>query len=154
MEPIIIWLTFAYKCEEALEFYKTCFLGEITTMHKTKRGHNINSDGNIRHLILYSEFVSQEICFIASDRIAFESATTVSFNNSMLVISFDEFSRFNSVLKNLSQQGTIHKWVNFKSPGAAMVIITDRFDISWILKCTNNGTSQIFDSGVPAYNKL
>lgn len=125
-----IHLTFHGNCEEALQFYSQCFNGTIARIRRSRKSLLTGNDGQAK--VLYALFVAPSFSFIASDRtICDYAASTV--NNTKLNLSFSDPVAFGQVLDQLSARGRIHLAVQHTPHASKVVVLTDRYAISWIL---------------------
>lgn len=130
-----LYLTFSGNCEQALEFYRECFRGEILRLRKSYPA-NISQTGDSQ--VLYAEFMADGLHFSASDRILCEQPISYG-NNVLMSLLFHERDEMLHVFNALSRNGKVNIPMHETLWGTCTGMLTDSFGISWILyKDTKN----------------
>ena len=137
MSTINPYLTFNGTCEEAFNFYKSVFGGDIPYMGRYKdmppvEGKSVPpSEGEkIMHTSLP---ISKETMLMGSDSSeAFGKATTIGNNISLSVVA-DTEELAKKIFNELSAGGKITMPLNKTFWGALFGMLTDKFGIHWMV---------------------
>jgi PhnB protein len=126
------YIDFGGRCREALDFYKSCFGGEVVAL-MTYADAKIETPPQFANHVLHSEFRSEQIHFMASDGRADMPATVGS--NIMLSILFTDAAEQERVYAALAAGGNAHLPLHDAFWGARFGMLVDRFGINWMLNC-------------------
>ncbi len=133
MKTVVPYLLFGGTCREAMNYYKSCFGGEITAM-QTFAEANMNVDDPFKQHIIHAEFKAEDIYLMASDGgPAFVSALG---NNVTLNVNMDDEAEQDKIFSALAAGGKITMPLEKTFWGARYGQVTDRFGINWMLNCT------------------
>jgi PhnB protein len=127
------YITFDGTCEEALQFYKDCFGGEIIFLQyyaDTTNGDTSPANSKIMH----SEFQAEAIHLMACDRSP--EQTVHQGTNLALYLSFKTPEEQQAVFDRLSIGAIIHMPLEATFWGSRLGVITDKFGIHWMLVFT------------------
>jgi PhnB protein len=133
MKNFIIHIGFAGNCEEALNFYKECLSGAITSK-QTYGESPVPVKDDYKSKIMHAEFEFSGIKFMAADFIPDNSP--VIGNNIGLTIDFDNETEQTVVFNKLSSGGTVTMPLQDTFWNAKFGMITDKFGINWMLNYT------------------
>lgn len=138
MTKLNCYLAFNGNCEEALNFYKKIFNGEITYL--TRYGENpVNTPEEHKNKIMHSNFVSEGVNFMASDGPPdFKGSAG---GNVSLMLDFSDEKEEERVFKAFAEGGTVTTPLADVFWGAKFGMVTDRFGISWMLNFTKVAAS-------------
>lgn len=126
------YITFDGHCEEALDFYKECFHGEILfTQYYGESPKHVPEEYHQK--IMHSEFKAGGIHFMACDNLP--GQTMHYGNNVTFNVTFDDLSEQEEVFKKLSEGGNIYLTLQDTFWGSKFGMLTDRFGIHWMLNC-------------------
>ena len=125
MNPLIPYLIFTGQCQEALNFYKDVFHGEITLMH-TMADSPIPVPAEHGHLIFNGEMKAGNLTIKASDNMP-GNETIVGSNFSMFC-NFDDAEKQANVFAQLLEGGQVMFPLEH---GFGM--LKDRYGIQWML---------------------
>lgn len=130
MKKLNVYLNFNGKCEEALNFYKTAFNGEISFIHRFSESpmNSADVDGN---KIMHSEFNADGIYFMASDGMPGQTLQTG--NQVSLSIALNDETEQTKLFNNLSLDGTVIMPLQDTYWDARFGIIIDKYGITWML---------------------
>ena len=130
MKNLNVYLTFPGNCEEALNFYKTCFGGEITSLQRFGDSPMESADEH-KQRIMHAEFKSDGIYFMASD--SMPDQPTQAGDIVQLSINLDGAQEQESIFQRLSEGGEVLMPLGETFWGAAFGMLTDRFGVRWML---------------------
>jgi PhnB protein len=140
MASVNPYLTFNGNCEEAFNFYKSVFGGEIPFMGRFKdmpSEHPIpESEGNkIMHVALP---IGQGTVLMGSDSSeAFGNATVIG-NNFSISINAESEEEATKLFNGLSAGGKVTMPLNKTFWGAFFGMFTDKFGIQWMVNYDYN----------------
>ncbi len=124
------YLSFAGNCEDALNFYKHIFGGEILSiMHFGDAPMEIPEDQ--KQQIMHSEFKAEGVHFMAADTML-EQQINIGTNISLSLDMTDENEQ-TSVFENLAAGGTVRMALEDTFWGARFGMLTDKFGVHWLL---------------------
>jgi PhnB protein len=121
------YITFNGTCKDALEFYRSCFGGQIEFIQYYPDRTGKPSPSRVMH----SEFRSGEIHFMACDTLPGEKF--LQGTNISLYVSFSDADKQNETFARLAEEGTVHMNLEKTYWGSRLGILTDRFGIHWML---------------------
>jgi len=131
MKTLVPYLSFQGNCEQALNFYKECFGGEITLSRYSESPMKVPED--FKSKILHGRFKSEAIEFFASDRTSEDKITKG--NSLTLSIEFTNEAEQEKVFKLLSAGGNITMPLQDMYWNAKFGMLTDKFGFDWMLDC-------------------
>jgi len=132
MKRINPYLTFAGNCREALDFYKTCFNGEIVSI-ETFGEANFAQNESMKDKIIHAEFKAEEIYFMASDAMPDFKANPG--NMLTMSLSLSDKNEQAKIFDALADGGTVTMPLDIAFWGEIFGMVTDRFGIHWMLSC-------------------
>jgi PhnB protein len=121
------YITFNGSCKDALEFYRSCFGGQIEFIQYYGELTQNSSSSRVMH----SEFRSGEIQFMACDTLPDEKI--IQGTNISLYVSFSDADKQNETFARLAEEGNVHMNLEKTYWGSRLGILTDRFGIHWML---------------------
>jgi PhnB protein len=132
LEP---YLFFSGNCEEALNFYKGVFGGEISGISRWKDAPpEMGMPADLGERIMHSNFKSPTLKFMASD-----SRPTTKYGEGRISLSLGttDLADAQRVWDALAKGGTID--VDFADTfwGAKFGMVTDKFGVDWMINCEN-----------------
>jgi PhnB protein len=128
LEP---YLSFNGNCEEALNFYKGVFGGEITSLNRFE-GSPMESEVADKSKIMHSNFVAPGVKFMASDGMQ-DAATEGS--RITLSLGTRDVAEAERVFNGLSAGGKIDMPLQDTFWGATFGMLTDKYGIDWMVNC-------------------
>jgi len=129
-----VYFSFNGKCQEALDFYKHCFNGEIVSIKKCSEAPKEmqeqmkNMDKN---QILHSEFKAGNISFMASDCMG-NNQYTIG-NNISMSLNLNNETEQTKIFDKLASGGKVVMPLADTFWGAKFGVLEDRFGIKWML---------------------
>ncbi len=129
------YIDFGGKCQEALNFYKDCFGGEITEM-MTYADAKMDLPEAHSKLIMHATFKADGLLFMASDGrpgTEMESGGPVT-----LSIHHDSEAEQADLFEKLAAGGKITMPLADTFWDARFGQLTDRFGIQWMFNCQKN----------------
>lgn len=137
MTTINPYLTFNGNCEEAFNFYKSIFSGEISFLGRFKdmppvEGQEVPaSEGEkIMHISLP---IGKETILMGSDSSEAFGQTTIVGNNFSISINTDSVGEADRLFNGLSAGGKIIMPMNNTFWGSYFGMFVDKFDIQWMV---------------------
>ncbi len=134
MKTLNPYINFSGKCEEALEFYKECFDGEIIAVN-TFGDCPEEMPEESRGKIMHAEFRSEDIYFMATD--GMPGCENSIGNNISLSISLTNEEEQTKIFSSLTKDGTITMPLENTFWGARFEMLVDQFGVNWMLNCQN-----------------
>jgi PhnB protein len=135
LEP---YLLFDGKCEEALNFYKGAFRGEIeglsrwSEMPKDAGGPPVTPETANR--VMHASFKSDGVSFMASDatpgKVYGEGPISLS-------VATTDVAEAERVFNYLAAGGNVEMPMTDTFWGAKFGMLTDKFGIDWMVSCRN-----------------
>jgi PhnB protein len=133
LEP---YLFFSGKCEEALNFYKDLFGGEIeglshwSEMPKDAGGPVVTPETANR--VMHASFKSPGVSFMASDGSPDKTYGEGPISLSVFTDRLDEAER---VFNRLAEGGKVEMPLTDTFWGAKFGMLTDQYGIDWMISC-------------------
>ncbi|MFY9886118.1 MAG: VOC family protein [Candidatus Cybelea sp.] len=135
LEP---YLLFDGKCEEALNFYKGAFRGEVeglsrwSEMPKDAGGPPVTPETSNR--VMHASFKSDGVSFMASDatpgKVYGEGPISLS-------VATTDVAEAERVFNYLAAGGNVEMPMTDTFWGAKFGMLTDKFGIDWMVSCRN-----------------
>lgn len=122
------YIMFYGNTEEAFNFYKDCFRGEITHMGRY-RDSPMEASEELKDKILHATLVFDDNVIMASDHIKPETPVE---GNIQLNIDVPAASELEQVFIKMAEGGTITMPLQDMYWGARFGMITDKFGIKWM----------------------
>jgi len=121
------------KCEEALNFYKGLFGGEITSIMRWKEmPPEMEMPAGSGELIMHSNFKSPTIKFMASDA---RPTTQYGDGPISLCLGTKDAAEAKRVFDGLSAGGKVEMPLDNSFWGAMFGMLTDKYGIDWMINC-------------------
>jgi PhnB protein len=121
------------KCEEALNFYKGIFGGEISQIMRWKEAPaEMNLPADLGNRIMHSTFSSSAVNFMASDA---QPTTTYGDGAISLSIGTSDVNEAKRLFAVLSQGGKVEVPLEKSFWGAMFGMFTDKYGIDWMVNC-------------------
>ncbi|MFI5136087.1 MAG: VOC family protein [Chitinophagales bacterium] len=130
MKNLVVYLTFAGNCEEALNFYKNALGGEII-MKQTFGESPVPSEENWKNKIMHSQFKAEGIFFMASDNMDGKPVATGA--NISLSIDVSDENEQTKIFSALAEGGMVTMPLEDTFWGARFGMLRDKFGIVWML---------------------
>jgi PhnB protein len=125
------YLLFYGTCEEALDFYKSVFGGEITSVHRFE-GSPMESQVPDKSKIMHASFVAPGVEFMASDDVRGGEQQGSRITMSLGTNDVAEAERaFNA----LASGGTVGMPLQQTFWAARFGMLTDKYGIDWMVNC-------------------
>ncbi|MDH3499648.1 MAG: VOC family protein [Acidimicrobiia bacterium] len=132
------YLNFSGNCEEAFEFYKSVFGGELYISRFSEIPSDDSApqiDGNL--IMHVSMPIGDGQVLMGSDRPDVMGATTAG-DNVMVIVSPDRTDDAKRIFDALSDGGTVTMQFERTFWGADFGMLTDKFDINWMVNFDAN----------------
>ena len=127
------YLFFSGNCEEALNFYKKLFDGEVASIMRNKdapsEGERDPAQGE---KIMHSRFNSKTVNFMASDS---RPGTKYGESRISLSLEISDPNAAQAVFDGLAAGGTVEMPFSDTFWGAKFGMLTDKFGIDWMVNC-------------------
>ena len=127
------YLFFSGNCEEALNFYKDIFGGDVKQLSRWKDApSDMGMPPNSGDKIMHASFVSPSIKFMCAD-----ARPTTQYGEGRISLSIgttdaDEAKR---VFERLGKGGKIEMQLEKTFWGALFGMLTDKYGIDWMVNC-------------------
>lgn len=127
------YLSFANNCREALEFYHSCFGGEINLMTVGESGMKDHMPAEKHNLIMHGFVKTADFTLMASDMIMGE---TVNQGDSIsLCWNGDNLEQMKEYHAKLSEGAKHVKELKTEFWGATYGEVVDKFGFRWMFNC-------------------
>jgi PhnB protein len=121
------------KCEEALNFYKGVFGGEITQVMRWKEAPaDMSMPAELGSRIMHSTFSSAAVNFMAADA---RPTTTYGEGAISLSLGTKDVGEAKRLFDALSQGGKVEMQLEKTFWGAMFGMLTDKYGIDWMMNC-------------------
>ncbi len=130
LEP---YLFFSGNCEEALNFYKGIFGGEVSEISRWKDAPaEMDMPAELGQRIMHANFKSPTLKFMASD-----SRPTTKYGDGRISLSLGttDVAEAQRVWDVLAKGGTIDVEFEDSFWGAKFGMVTDKYGIDWMINC-------------------
>jgi PhnB protein len=124
------YITFNGNCEEAINFYKECFGGEIVFMQYYDDGMQ-KPHHNGKPKVMHCEFKAQAVHLMGCDKTP--GQTIHPGTNINLYLSFSSAREQDDIFEKLSHKAIVHMPLEATFWGSRLGILTDQFGIHWML---------------------
>lgn len=126
------YLNFNGNCEEAMNFYKSVFGGELQiSRFKDFAGPDMPTPEGYEDKVMHSTLTSEGLSFMASDGAPGQSVT---FGNSVQVsVAGDDETRLKAIFDGLSQGGSVTMPMAKQVWGDQFGMLTDKYGIHWMV---------------------
>jgi PhnB protein len=130
MKSLVPYIIISDKCEEALNFYKECFNGEITFIQRyADTNYPVSAD--FKNKVAHAEFRSENIHFFISD--GFEGHNANIGDNIALSVNFDSQEEQIATFNKIKVGGTVSMDLSETSANSELVTLIDKYGIHWYL---------------------
>jgi len=130
LEP---YMFFYGKCEEALNFYKGIFGGQITSITRMKEAPpEMPAPPNWGDKIMHASFEAPSVKFMASDG---RPDTPNTDGNIALSLSTRDEAEATRVFNKLSEGGNVDMPMQDMFWGSKFGVLKDKFGIEWMVNC-------------------
>lgn len=134
MKKLETYLMFNGNCEEALDFYADA-LGGVIQSKQTYGETDMPSPDEHKNKIMHARFTAGDIFFMAAD--VMPGQTVSNGGQITLSIHTDSKDEQADMFNKLSVGGTVTMELQDTFWGAKFGMLTDKFDISWMINCPN-----------------
>jgi PhnB protein len=122
------------KCEEALNFYKGIFGGEITSISRwSEMPPDMEMPKDMGNRIMHANFESPSIKFMGSDA---RPTTTYGDGPISLSLGTTDEAEAKRLFDGLAQGGKVEVPLDKAFWGALFGMLTDKYGIDWMVNCT------------------
>jgi PhnB protein len=129
---LIPYITFNGNCEEALNFYRSIFGGEIISIGRYGDSP-MKVDEKHKQKVLHARIQIGDYLLMASD--SMPDKAPVLGNNISLSIELDEAAAMETAYSKLSEGGKKTMPLGDMFWGARFGMLTDKYGIHWIFNC-------------------
>jgi PhnB protein len=119
------YLFFTTQCGQALGFYTSCGLGQVTEMNR------YSAQSAMANKVMHAKFEGPGVCFYASDN---HDAEPMRGSAHMLMIDNREQTR--QLFERISAGGNITTPLGIQPWGAYYGKCTDKFGVQWMFNCS------------------
>jgi PhnB protein len=132
---LIPYLTFEGNCEEAINFYKEVFGGEINRI-STFGESSATVPDQYKNKIMHATFTFENNTIMASDSMPDHPITFG--NNFSLSIDVMQIMEMEKTFNKLAEGGTVTMPLQDTFWGARFGMLTDKFGVNWMFNCDLN----------------
>ena len=126
-------LFFSGNCEEALNFYKKIFGGEITSIMRWKDAPgDMGTPADQGNKVMHATFKSPNVNFMASDA---RPTTQYGEGRISLALGTTDQNEAKRVFDSLGKDGKIEMPLEKTFWGALFGMLTDKYGIDWMVNC-------------------
>lgn len=118
------------KCREAMDFYQTCFGGELTfmTIGETPMGKDMPPEK--QHYIVHAELKSNTLIFFGSDMMRDKA---IIGDQAGMALNCESEEEIKTLFEKLAQGGEIFCPLGDSFWGSLFAMVTDKYGIEWML---------------------
>jgi PhnB protein len=126
------YLTFNGNCEEAMEFYKTVFGGELTiSRFGDFASPEMSTSDDYKDKVMHAMLRTDDLMFMASDG---APGVTVKFGENMsMSLSGPDDEKLSGYFTALSDGGTVTMPLAKQVWGDKFGMVTDKFNLQWMV---------------------
>lgn len=126
------YLTFNGHCEEAMEFYKTVFGGELTiSRFGDFSSPEMPTPEDYKNKVMHAMVRTDELMFMASDC---APGVSVTFGQNMTMsLSGPDNTKLSGYFEALSADGTVTMPLDKQVWGDIFGMLTDKFGVQWMV---------------------
>lgn len=129
---VISYLSYNGNCNEAMEYYKEVFNGEI--IFKQTYGESpVECDDEMKNKIMHGALKFEDNMLYMADTM--KNCEVEFGNNISLSIEFKDINIMMDIFEKLSDNGTITHPVKDVFWGAKFGALADKFGVLWMLSC-------------------
>ncbi|MBC5825019.1 MAG: VOC family protein [Candidatus Eremiobacteraeota bacterium] len=133
LEP---YLHFNGNCEEALNFYKGIFGGEITSLNRYAGSPmEANMPAEHRQRIMHANFKSPTLKFMGADGMSESQAAKAADSRISLSLGTSDEKEAERVFNALAAGGSVDMPLQDTFWGAKFGTLTDKYGIDWMINC-------------------
>lgn len=122
------------KAEEALNFYKTVFNGELSLSRYGDNPGMPAVEESIKNLVMHGVVKTDDLLLMASD--TGPMGDVVIGSNISISLSGDDEVKLTRYFEGLSAGGTVTKPLSKEAWGDMFGMLEDKFGISWLVNIT------------------
>jgi PhnB protein len=126
---IEVYLLFNGKAEEAINFYKSCFNGEISFLSRFSESKMPVAD-EVKNDIMHATLTVGESVIMVSD--STPEHRVQPGNNVQVSLGYDDIAKMETEFNKLVQGGTITLPLQDTFWGSRFGMLRDKFDICWM----------------------
>ncbi|MGM7680723.1 VOC family protein [Cytobacillus sp. Hm23] len=130
---IIPYLYFAGNCEQALNYYKDVFEGEIISLQRFHEAPDMPVNEENKNKVLHARFQMGEQTVYFSDGL--DTQAIEKGNQVTLTIEFSKVDQIETVYSKLAESGEIIMPLQDTFWGAKYGKVVDTFGVCWDLNC-------------------
>lgn len=119
------------KAEEALNFYKVVFDGELEISRYGENPGMPSTEESIKNLVMHGVVKTSDLQLMASD--TGPMGDVVMGSNCSISLSGDDETKLTKYFNALSEGGKITKPLSKESWGDTFGMVEDKFGISWLV---------------------
>jgi PhnB protein len=136
MSQLHIYLTFNGNCREAMNFYHTCFGGEVQlqTIGDSPLGNKL--DPEMRHYILHASISTDQFTLLGTDMV--DENDLIQGNSVSIWVECNATDEVHAYYKKLAKNGKAFQPIEQTFSGALLGSLTDQFGKHWIFHFKNN----------------
>lgn len=123
------YIEFNGNCEEAMNFYKNIFGGELTIKTYEESPEEISDV--MRNKVMNSHLIFNEIEIMASDII--NDSEAISETSITLVLEYDDLEEAENIFNKLSEESTSNLSFKYSFWGTKFGTFRDKFGIKWMI---------------------
>ena len=131
MKSISPYLMFQGNCEEAMNFYHSCFGGTLEIRRFGDTEMPVEED--YRDKIMHGELKSDDFCIMFSDGAPHKKVEYG--DNIQLNINFDDEEKTEAIFNKLADGGTVTMPLDVTFWNAKFGMLVDKFGIRWMVNC-------------------
>ena len=134
MEKLKPYIMFNGDCEEAVNFYKTCFNGKIAILRRYGDSP-MEIPKTQKNKILHVELQFWGGSILASDQMDSEESSKKANSSIQLSLGFEDPLKMEKTFNCLKQDGLVTMELKEQFWGEKFGMLTDKFGIKWMFNC-------------------
>lgn len=133
MKTIQGYLTFNGSCMSAMEFYRSCFGGELEVQKIGESPMASRMPESMKDLVLHATLTNGSVQLMASDMVP--DTGLLNGNNVSLVLNCSDEAEIKLIYEKLSEGGYKNHPLEISFWGALFGDLTDKYGNHWLLNC-------------------
>ncbi len=133
MKQLNPYIGFNGQCNEAMNFYKDIFGGELIMQQVSETPMADKFPESQRNIIMHSQLTNGPVVIMGTDMVMPGGFTQG--NNISIALNLSSVDEMRQVFKQLSAGGQVKDEIKKQFWGAYFGAVLDKFGINWMLNC-------------------
>jgi PhnB protein len=130
------YISFNGRCEEAMNFYKKCFGGELLLMKVKDTPVAAQCGAGMENQVMHSSLTRNGFVLMGTDMVGGGNYTQG--NNFSVSVNCESEEEINQLFSSLSEEGQVVEPVKQQFWGDLFGVLVDKFGIPWMFNYASN----------------